>query len=315
VLAEMERYLSIRLFGAPAVLLTLAGFGALRGLQDMRTPLWITGVVTAINIVLDPLLIFGTGPVPAFGVAGAAAASVAAQWVGALWGVAAVRSKLGFSPRIPWQHAPALLVVGWDLFLRTALLTVFLLLSTRVATRLGAAEGAAHQVVRQVWLFSAFLLDAYATAAQSLVGWFLGASKAALARRVASVACAWGIASGLLLTLAMLLLQDAVARAMVPVAAQSVFPGAWLLLALAQPLNAVSFVTDGIHWGTRDYAYLRNAMFLATLCGGAGLTLVDDGPRALEAVWAVTAGWIFVRAALGTVRVWPGIGRAPLRSA
>jgi len=35
------KYMQIRLFGAPAVLITLVTFGALRGLQDMRTPLWI----------------------------------------------------------------------------------------------------------------------------------------------------------------------------------------------------------------------------------------------------------------------------------
>ena len=64
------QYMQIRLFGAPAVLLTLATFGALRGLQDMRTPLWIALGVNALNIVLDWLLIFGNGPFPAMGVGG-----------------------------------------------------------------------------------------------------------------------------------------------------------------------------------------------------------------------------------------------------
>jgi len=34
---------------------------------------------------------------------------------------------------------------------------------------------------------------------------------------------------------------------------------------------------------------------------------------ALLWVWLVTAGWIGVRAVLGVVRIWPGVGRAPLR--
>ena len=100
-----------------------------------------------------------------------------------------------------------------------------------------------------------------------------------------------------------------------PQAAQPAFPAAWRLLAVAQPLNALSFVTDGIHWGTRDYRYLRNAMLGATATGVALLATVPDaGPDALARVWIVTAVWISVRAFFGVARVWPGIGDAPLRS-
>ena len=70
LIAPAKDYMAIRLFGSPAVLITVAAFGTLRGLQDMRTPLWIAAGLNALNIVLDPILIFGLGPVPAFGVAG-----------------------------------------------------------------------------------------------------------------------------------------------------------------------------------------------------------------------------------------------------
>jgi MATE family multidrug resistance protein len=309
----MASYLGIRLLGAPAVLLILTGFGALRGLQDMRTPLWVAAGANAVNVALDPLLIFGLGPLPALGIAGAAWASVAAQWLGALWSVGAVRRRLGLAPQVPWRLAPALFVVGRDLLLRTGLLSLFLLLATRTATQLGADSGAAHQAVRQVWLFAAFLLDAYAATAQSLVAYFLGAGRAALARRVAALACGWGVGTGLVLAAVMWLGEGAVARLLVPDSARPVFHGAWLMLALAQPLNALSFVTDGIHWGTKDYRYLRNVMLAAT---GSGLLLLlsvpGSGPRALTLIWAVTAAWIGVRAAFGVLRIWPGLGASPL---
>ena len=145
-------YFEIRLLGAPAVLLTLASFGALRGLQDMRTPLWVAATANGINALLDPVLIFGMGPLPALGVAGAAWATIVGQWIAALWAVVAVKNRLGLSGHIPWRNAPALLVVGRDLIFRTALLTLFLLMATRVANQLGAEAGAAHQVLRQTWL-------------------------------------------------------------------------------------------------------------------------------------------------------------------
>ena len=310
LLGDMHTYFSIRLLGAPAVLLLLAGFGALRGLEDMITPLWIAAAANAANAALDPLLIFGWGPIPAFGIAGAAWASVVGQWLGALWVLAAVRRRLGFAPRVPWRDALGLFVVGRDLFLRTGLLTLFLLLATRTATQIGPDSGAANAAARQVWLLSAFLLDAYAAAAQSLVGRFLGAGNRALARRVAAVACTWGLASGFAIAALMALGEQATAALLVPESARAIFPGAWYLLALAQPLNALSFVTDGIHWGARDYRYLRNAMLAATLAGAVLLGFANS----LAAVWGITAACIGIRAAFGVARVWPGIGRAPLRA-
>jgi len=314
VRAEAALYLRVRLLGGPAVLLTLASFGALRGLQDMKTPLWVAGAANVVNVILDPLLIFGAGPVPALGVAGAAWASVAAHTGGAALGVFAVRRRLGLPHRLRLADAGALLRVGRDLFARTGLLMVFLLLATRTAQQAGTAEGAAHQAVRQMWLLTAFALDAFAHAGQSLVGWFLGAGRADLARRVAGVAGVWSLGTGAALAGAMLLGEGAVAALLVPDAARTVFAGAWLVAALAQPLNALSFVTDGIHWGTGDYAWLRNAMLASTAAGLGALLLVDeDAPHALTGVWSATALWIAVRAGLGAVRVWPGAGRAPLR--
>jgi MATE family multidrug resistance protein len=304
-------YLRIRLLAAPAVLVTTAAFGTLRGLQDMRTPLRIAVTINVLNIVLDGVLIFGMGPVPAFGIAGAAWATVAAQTLGGLWALMAVRARLGLPARVHGRDARRLLVVGRDLFLRTGLLTLFLLLTTRAATRIGAEAGAAHQAIRQVWLFTALLLDAFAATAQSLVGYFRGAGRLPVMRRVAFIACAWSLGTGVLLGLAMWLGQAAVARWLVPTAAQPVFFAAWLVAAAMMPINALSFATDGIHWGTSDYRFLRNAMLLATALGTGGLLFLGSGPGALTLVWVVTAGWVLVRAVLGVARIWPGIGASP----
>jgi len=307
-------YFEIRLLGAPAVLLTLASFGALRGLQDMKTPLWVAATANGINALLDPVLIFGIGPVPALGVAGAAWATIVGQWIAALWAVAAVRNRLGLSGDIPWRGAPALLVVGRDLIFRTALLTLFLLMATRVANQLGAEAGAAHQVLRQIWLFSAFLLDAYAATAQSLIAYFLAAARVDLARKVASVSCIWGGGSGVVLGVALGLGTSAVSALLVPPASHELFIESWWILLASQPLFALSFVTDGIHWGTRDYRYLRNGMLASTATGLALLwALVGLGSESLTAVWLVTSVWVCVRAAFGMLRIWPGLGNAPLK--
>jgi MATE family multidrug resistance protein len=202
-----------------------------------------------------------------------------------------------------------LLAIGRDMFIRTGLLTLFLVLATRAATRLGDGEAAAHQAIRQVWMFTALFLDAFAITAQSLVGYFVGAGDVAEARRVAATALRWSIGIGVVLGAGLLAATDAVAWALVPDGAVDLFAGAWVIACVSQPINAVSFATDGIHWGTGDFGFLRTAMIAATGAGAIGLALLSSS---LPAVWAVTAGWIAIRAGLGALRVWPGIGAAPL---
>jgi MATE family multidrug resistance protein len=308
-------YCEILLLGFPASLSLIAAFGALRGLQDMRTPMWIAGGMTALNVLLDAVLIFGWGPIPAFGIAGAAWATVVSQIAAATWSVFAMVRRVGWTWRVQLADARAFLVIGRDMVLRTAALLLFMTLGMRAALHAGTSAGAAHQAMRQMWMLLAFLLDAYASAAQSLIAYFLGAGLRDTARQVAAVSLGWGLATGVLVSALMLAIEPAVARLLVPPEALALFASSWPILALAQPLNAVSFVTDGIHWGAKDYAYLRNAMGFSTAVGIGLLLCIDlSSKAALEGVWYVTAAWIAIRAMLGCLRVWPGFGRAPLRA-
>jgi len=313
IAVQVQSYIRIRLFGAPAVLATIAAFGSMRGIQDMRTPLLVASGINFLNIFLDAVLIYGWGPIPAFGISGAAAASSVSWWAGALWAAIVVRGRLGWPDRFPIGEAKRLLRVGGELFLRTGLLIVFLLLATRAATRIGADAGAAHQAIRQVWVFANLFLDAFAITGQSLVGYFIGSGRVAEARRVAGVVCIWSVATGAALMLIMWCGRTLAVAAFVPQTAVQIFLPAWLVAAAAQPLSALSFATDGIHWGTGDFRYLRNAVAVATGGGAAALVLLDKGrPEALTHIWMITAGWIFVRALFGMIRIWPGVGKSPL---
>ncbi|RPI22387.1 MAG: MATE family efflux transporter, partial [Actinobacteria bacterium] len=86
VTEQAHTYLYIRLWALPAVMIVMVGHGVFRGYQDTRTPLVVTLGLNVINLVLDPILIFGLD----MGVAGAATATVIAQCAGALWFLAIV---------------------------------------------------------------------------------------------------------------------------------------------------------------------------------------------------------------------------------
>ena len=313
VLANATQYIQVRLFAAPAVLITFTGFGVLRGMQDMRTPLWIATAINVLNIVLDYPLIFGFGAIPAMGVAGSALATVIAQWLGTIWTLWAIGKRLGYTRDIHFAEAIKLIQIGGDLFIRTGSLVLFILYSTRVATQIGVEAGASHQAIRQVWFFSTLVMEAFAVTAQSLVGYFLGSEDVPTARRVSLYSTVWSIGTGVVLAGAMLLSTDLVIAAFVPETAVPVFMGAWIVASVSQPLSAVAFVTDGIHWGTGDYRYMRNGMVISTLIAAAMLYSINiTAANAFMMVWIAQVVWIFVRSIFGVIRVWPGIGNAPI---
>lgn len=307
-------YMVYRLLGAPAVLVSLACFGGLRGIQDMRTPFYVAVGINIINVFLDWILIFGFGAIAPMGVAGAAIASTVSQWIGAVWCMWAIWRRLGFTWHMRGAGITKLMKVGGDLFIRTGAVLVFLALCTRVANRFGPDEGAAYQAIRQFFIFSALFLDAFAITGQSLVGFFLGASDQDQARRVARSVCLWSMGTGLGMCALMLMGEQSVAWLLVPPAAHGVFGPAWIVVALTQPVGSLSFATDGIHWGTGDFRYLRNAMLIASVISVLCILVVDamHPSNILVFIWLTTALWTVIRAGFGMVRIWPGVGRAPL---
>ena len=312
--AHAIAYIRIRLLGAPAVLLTLVGFGALRGLQDMRTPLWVALGVNLLNALLDIPFIFGFGPMPALGVAGAAWASVIAQYLGLVWLLRRLYVRPGLCFHLARADVLTLLRAGRDLVVRSGLLTLFVMFSTRVANQIGPEAGAAHQAVRSLWMFCGWLMDAFGTSAQSLVGYFLGAQRLRLARQAAAVSILQSLATGVVLSLLALAATPLVRTLFVPPDAAAFFTPAWLVAVLTLPLTALAFVTDGIHWGAGDYAWLRNGMLVATVAGALLLlTIETNAPNAFLLVWLALLLWLILRTLFGMLRIWPGHARAPLR--
>jgi len=68
---------------APATLIIFLGESVFRGAGNTRTPMRVLIGMLVINIILDPLLILGLGPLPRLGVLGAAIATATAQCLGA----------------------------------------------------------------------------------------------------------------------------------------------------------------------------------------------------------------------------------------
>ncbi len=80
-------YLQVSFLGLVAVFVYFVFQALLRGVGDVKTPMIVVAGTVVLNFFLDPLLILGWGPVPAFGVAGAAWATIGSQGLAGVVGM------------------------------------------------------------------------------------------------------------------------------------------------------------------------------------------------------------------------------------
>lgn len=289
------QYLRIVALGLPAQMLMLASTGVLRGLQDTRTPLRVVVTVNLLNIALNVVLVLGWG----FGIQGAAAGTAISQWVGALIMAGLVlrgarREGVALRPH-PTGVLAAARLGGW-LVVRNGSLQAALALTTVTAASLGTVALAAHQVVAAVWALVAHGLDAFAIAAQAMVGLRLGGGHTAAARGVLRRVLAWGAGFGAVTGVLLVLVRTPLAGLFgTDGAVQDAAAAALLVVALAAPIGAVAFQFDGILIGAGDARFLAIAGLVTTAVYAPFVLAVMATDAGLTWLWAAYAGWLGCR--------------------
>jgi putative MATE family efflux protein len=280
-----EEWLRIAGCGAPLLLISLAGNGWLRGVAELRRPVHYVLAGSLLSLVLCPLLVHPAG----LGLVGSAVANVTGQTLTAVLFVRALARE-----GADWRPRPAAiaaqLVIGRDLLLRAAVLQLSFLVAAGVAARAGTADLGAHQIALQLFFFLALVLDAYAIAAQTLVGQALGAERPDEARATARRVTAWGLGTGVLVAVVLIALRDVLPPLFTDDPAVRDEAGlVWWFLAGMQPLAGVVFALDGVLMGAGDVGYLRTVTIGAAVVGFLPLSLL-----------AAPLGW-------GLAGVWTGL--------
>ncbi|MEU7064073.1 MATE family efflux transporter [Streptomyces sp. NPDC046161] len=299
-------YLRISALGIPAMLMVLAATGVLRGLQDTRTPLYVAIGGFTLNGALNLGLVYGAG----LGIAGSAWGTVIAQCaMAAVYLGVVIRGarRNGATLRPDTAGIRACAQAGVPLLVRTLSLRAILMIATAVATRLGDADIAAHQILLSLWTLLAFALDAIAIAGQAIIGRYLGAGDTEGAKALCRRMVRWGVVGGLVLGLLVVLARPVFVPLFTsdPVVEDALLP-ALLVLAVSQPVCGIVFVLDGVLMGAGDGRYLAGAMLLTLAVFTPGALLLPGLGGGLTALWWAMTLMMVVRMATLQLRARSG---------
>jgi putative MATE family efflux protein len=262
VVALGSRYLNVIFAGS---LFTMFNFGVtavLLGVGRTRISLVLLLCVNSLNIVFNYVFIFGIGPVPAMGVAGAALGTVVARGLGVIAGV-----WIAVSPRFPIQakfrrgftidtHLMGQIVrLGGPRSLQGIVRNFSRLLTIRIITLLAGATAmvSAYSVAMQVRMISTFVGLAFMQAAAVRVGHNMGAEKPDEAARSGWIAATMAAALMTVAAAVMVIIPEQIMgfftddRAVIELGRTF-----FIVIALSEPVMAFAFGIGGALRGGGD---------------------------------------------------------------
>ena len=218
MLPLINAYMSTWYYGMIFFIVPLVGNNCIRATGDTLTPsmLMIIGIVC--NIVLDPILIFGIGPIPGFNIKGAALASNISRAVSfflTLW-ILLYKKKLlsslwpGFIPLInSWR---SILAIGFPVALSNAIIPLSLGIITKIIAYFGPEATAGFGIGTRIEAFEFTVLIALSTGISPFIGQNFGARQFERIAKGLSFSTHFSLIWGVILISSNLFLGKTIAR-------------------------------------------------------------------------------------------------------
>jgi len=197
-----DEFFNIRVLGAPLVLINIALSAWFQGRGDTKTPMHASLWGNAINMALDPILIFGLLGAPALGIAGAAMATITSLVIQVLYLSLKIGPEIrGVPNSVDFQLCMSAWHIGAPIGIRYMLNMGSFVVFSSIITMVGSEELAAHIIVVRICSISFLPGHAIGEAAGVIVGQFIGAKQKQNCRPVvlsaiklsAGVMVSWGI--------------------------------------------------------------------------------------------------------------------------
>ncbi|WP_158058771.1 MATE family efflux transporter [Halorussus halophilus] len=297
-----EQYMRVFFLGQPLMFAFLAFSSLLRGYGNTRTPMLVMAVSVLLNVVLDPVLVFGVGPVPELGIEGAAWATVVAR---SLAGVAGLYVLFGtdLGPSVRLDHLRPdtsyirdIVRIGVPSALEQsagalAMVTLTVMIVTFEPAVI-AAYGLGNRLISLVFLPAVGL----GRATNTMVGQNLGAGRADRAEQAVKLAAKVG--AGVMFVLAIL-------AALFPEPIVSLF----MATGTAEADRTIEYATEYLTIRTVEFAFIGLFQVILGAYRGAGNTktaLVFS----MVTLWLVRVPVVYYLAfqtSLGATGIWVGV--------
>ena len=183
LLPLIRQYMTIWYLGMPFLVMPMVGNNAIRATGDTRTPSMVMLTAMLVNVIFDPLLIFGIGPFPRLELAGAAIATVISRlitFVVALWILYRRERMITFRPPSSsellnsWRQ---ILYIGLPVA-GTNMITPFTAgFITKLVAVYGITAVAAYGVASRIDAFALIVVGALSSVLSPFVGQNLGARR------------------------------------------------------------------------------------------------------------------------------------------
>ncbi|KAK4757161.1 hypothetical protein SAY87_007288 [Trapa incisa] len=298
--APAQRFLSQRALGAPAVVVSLALQGIFRGFKDTKTPVMCLGVGNVLAVFLFPILMYSLR----LGVTGAALSTVISQYLVAILMIWHLNKRvILLPPKMGALQFGGYIKSGGFLLGRTLAILTTMTVGTSMAARQGPTAMAAHQICMQVWLAVSLLTDALAASAQALIASSMSKGDYKTVKVVTSFVLKIGLITGVSLagilgfsfsSLATLFTRDA--------AVLEIVRSGVLFVSASQPLNALAYIFDGLHYGVSDFPYAACSMMVVGAISSTFLLYIPS-MIGLPGVWLGLTLIMGLRTAAGFFRL------------
>jgi putative MATE family efflux protein len=193
VVAQAAAYMRVSFSGIVFMFWFVTVQSILRGTGEVRLPLYIVTFSVIVNLVLDPILIFGWGPMPALGVVGAAYATLFTQAASSLVGFKILSGsrygvRLHFGDFAPdWKLIKRVFLLGLPASIEQSMQALGITLMTVIVAGFGTVAIAAYGIGFRVLTFVIIPALGISMATATLVGQNIGAGNVPRALKVASL--------------------------------------------------------------------------------------------------------------------------------
>ncbi len=272
--SQARLYMQIRVLSAPAAIALYGLNGWLIAQEHTRSVLLLQLWMNGLNILLDLWFVMGLG----WGVQGVAWASFLAEISGLLLGLLLCRDIWRGRDWCNWsrvfdRHLVLRMVnVNRDILLRTLMLQCIFVSFLFVAANFGEVELAATHVLEQFLMVTAFALDGFAFAAETLVGQAIGARSRVGLRQSVLMSSYWAVGIALLLTLVIALFGTWTIELLSKSEEVRQTAVKYLPFLCLMPIFGVgSWMLDGIFIGATQTRDMRNMMAISLVIYGIAL--------------------------------------------